>query len=123
MSRQATLSKYGFNTPKTGRLNITIKKEKGRSMNIPFVRGDFVRHGNKMNINGTIECGIWLDGSTREYTQKLKRIIKWSSTRPKFDITVYEGILDNTEFTKCFSSRQREAIDNCYYKFDVFMYL
>jgi hypothetical protein len=80
----------------------------------------FECNGRRFNQPGTVEHGIAIDGSTKEYESKLDRIIEWSSTRPKFNISSFYGILNNAEFRKQFSSRQREAIDNVYYKCDIY---
>ena len=86
-----------------------------------ILKGHYERKGLRLNQLGTMECGIFIDGSIKEYSTKIDRIIEWSSTRPKFDISSFHGIFNNAEFRKQFSNRQREAIDNVYYKWEVFM--
>jgi hypothetical protein len=86
-----------------------------------ILKGHYERKGLRLNQLGTVECGILINGSTEEYSIKVDRIIAWSSTRPKFDISPFHGIFNNAEFRKQYSNRQREAIDNVYYKWEVFM--
>jgi hypothetical protein len=65
---------------------------------------------NTENILSTAKTG--------NYKEKLIRIIAWSSNEPKFsNASLYVHMLDY--FTQ-FSSSQREAIDNVYYKWRVF---
>jgi hypothetical protein len=126
MSKQTSLSSFGFKNKKPVQHKVSIHIE-GVKNELPlnskpskFVKGEMIRNGKHMNINGKIEHGIKIDGTTKEYSQKLQRIMTWSASRPKFDISAYYGIMSNAEFTKQFSSRQREAIDNVYYKCDIY---
>ena len=96
------------------------KKENPKKKS-PFVKGYFQdQNGKQLNINGTREHGLKIDGSADEYTKKLERIFAWSSSRPAFNISTLYSIFDNAKFTQNYSSGQRDAIDNVYYKFGVF---
>ena len=87
----------------------------------PIKKELFVRNGQLLNQLGTTECGLVIDGSDTEYSIKLDRIIEWSSTRPPFDISHLHSILNNPDFRKHFTNRKRVAIDNIYYKWEVYM--
>jgi len=126
MSKQSTLFQYGFKSSKATQITIkvdpvskTAKTAKSQQL-MTIVKTVFICNGKKMNVNDTYERHIVIDGSANEYFQKVKRIISWRVSHPKFNISAIEGILKNAEIKNQFSNIQRHAIDNVYYKFKVF---
>ena len=112
-NKSATLAKFGF----TG-ITATTPNKTLTSFEKTLVKQAYVCDGREYNIKGSVEANILIDGSHREYKEKLIRIIAWSSNEPKFsNASLYVHMLDS--FTQ-FSSSQREAIDNVYYKWRVF---
>jgi len=125
MSKQSTLSGFGFNgsaTSKKHAIKVEMKVAKSRETPRQLVnmKDAFYCDGKDMNKLGTTERGIKIDGSAKEYAQKCERIISWSKTRPKFDIITIDGIRYNANFRLDFTSNQRNAIDNVYYRCKVF---
>jgi len=115
--KQQTLGKY-LTMPSI----MKVKQSKAkRSPLADMPKRSYERHGVMMNVKGTMEHGLIMDGSNAEYEKKARRIVKWSESRPKFDISAICGILNNADFTKKYSSSQRDAIDNIYYRCDVWM--
>jgi hypothetical protein len=108
-----TLSKFGF----TG-ITVVAEKKTLSEFEKMIVKASYSCDGRDYNIKGTVESNLLIDGSHSEYKEKLIRIIAWSSNEPKFSNAIlYVHMLDS--FTQ-FSSSQREAIDNVYYKWRVF---
>ena len=123
MSRQQTLSCFGFENQNSNKaIKATIKEKivKKSQQQMAIYKDTFPYNGKLMNQFGTTEHALEIDGSPNEYFQKAKRIIMWSKTHPTFDISVTMGILANAEFNRNFSSNQRISIDNTYYKCYVF---
>jgi hypothetical protein len=118
MSKQTSLTAFGFkNNNQKMKMTVSIKEVKQRSAR--FVKGSFTRNGQPMNVLGTLERDIKIDGSNKEYREKAQRIVIWSRSRPKFDIGAITGILDYEQFRHNLTTSQRDAIDNIYYRCDV----
>ena len=108
-----TLSKFGF----TG-ITVVAEKKTLSGFEKMIVKATYCFEGRDYNIKGTVESNLLIDGSHREYREKLVRIIAWSSGEPRFkNRDLYVKMLDEY---KQYSSRQREAIDNVYYNWRVF---
>jgi len=117
--RQSTLGNY-FKLPSSTPIATSLKQKKTKKgLLAKMPKRSYERHGFTLNLKDTYEHGLQIDGSNAEYESKARRIVKWSESRPKFNISAVCGILQDADFKKQFTSSQRDAIDNIYYNCDV----
>ena len=94
---------------------VIITKKPSRMAKM-LIRESFQNEGHNLNIAETWEHGILLDASISEYKEKIRRILQWSKSHPKFDASIFMSIAEHSTFKKSLSSRERYAIDRVYYK-------
>ena len=121
-SQQTTISSYftGKKTTAVIKKPIEIAQNKASKMAKMLIRENYEIDGQHLNIADTWEHGIHLTAAPQEYSEKNRRILLWASIHGKFDSSVFKSIGERSVFKKGFSSRERYAIDQVYYKCRVF---